>query len=607
MPNICIRLLARGLPAAALVLSFGALAWWLGLPTHRDRVYQAAGLAPRSLREAGPDSRDPGNVRLLAASVPWSARAAELPEVDRVMDDAKSFAPDLVVLPEGFPFGAPVELDGPRVERLGQAAARSGAHVIISVYERLPRGVRPVALLFDRRGRLVGRYARTHALPGEGVSVGDSLPVFDLGFGRVGVKLGSDAYFPEVDMAYARQGARLIVWATAPFPVEDQRFWELTQRGRAVDNDVYLLISRYSGDSVHTANFRRYGSVTKALGRAGVLDAHGQWLASSGTGGRWALAVVPRAELARRPALPAERTTPVGVRLDEWIAGGWRERLRPSPPGRRQVVLSVLHQDLDATPDGDFTRTLALVDTAGQRRSDLTVLYEFSERIDGVLPRLQALARRHRMYLVLAGPVNAARDVEAVLLDRAGRVAGRYRKLTGNRWADTIPVFDLDVGRLGIRICADKYYPQIDRVFALSRVDMVADPDQSWGEGATELLARAAGRSLDNGFIYLRATHVSEEVGHQSRVISRYGEALAQSQHGAGVVTAFVDLGDEPRAYAWDANDVRYALKSLALRVLGVPQPSWKDKRIPADVGPLREQLLAQRRPELYRRYLLGR
>jgi predicted amidohydrolase len=88
--------------------------------------------------------------------------------------------------------------------------------------ERITNGV----LILDREGRLVGTYAKVHAVLDNrpdstgpavlegGVQPGAEYPVFDLDFGRVGVQICYDIEFPEGWKRLGDQGAEVVLWAT---------------------------------------------------------------------------------------------------------------------------------------------------------------------------------------------------------------------------------------------------------------------------------------------------------------------------------------------------------------------------------------------------------
>lgn len=143
----------------------------------------------------------------------------------------------LVVFPEYLLGRIPVP--GPATERISQAAAAGRIYVIVGCWEVFKDGsFANAALLFDRSGKIAGKYNKVHAAvdqfegnppwsrPPQGKDVdwfirndpewamkkGDGLPVFDLDFGRIGILTCYDGWFPESSRVLSLKGAELLVW-----------------------------------------------------------------------------------------------------------------------------------------------------------------------------------------------------------------------------------------------------------------------------------------------------------------------------------------------------------------------------------------------------------
>lgn len=119
-----------------------------------------------------------------------------------------------------------------------------------------------------------------------------------------------------------------------------------------------------------------------------------------------------------------------------------------------------------------FEGTLARLDQTAAFQPDIACLPEvFSRRPPEPLPgptseRLAQWARAHRAYVVFGIKTRIADRVynSAVLLDRQGRIAGRYDKMhpTEGELEGGVhpgvtdpPVFETDFGTIGIQICFD--------------------------------------------------------------------------------------------------------------------------------------------------------
>jgi predicted amidohydrolase len=149
---------------------------------------------------------------------------------------------------------------GPSTARFGELAARHHLYLVFSLVERAGPLLYNAAVLIGPDGRLVGKYRKT-CLPREeveaGVAPGDDYPVFDTRFGKVGLMVCYDGFFPEPARELAKRGAEVIAW-----PV-----WgcnPLLARARACENNVYLVSSTYEDVSRNwmiSAVFDRSGEV----------------------------------------------------------------------------------------------------------------------------------------------------------------------------------------------------------------------------------------------------------------------------------------------------------------------------------------------------------
>lgn len=116
--------------------------------------------------------------------------------------------------------------------------------------------IRHCAWLVDRGGRVLLQQAQTHVTPEEaemGVAPGGELEVVALGPARVGIALGTDAFYPEVGRILALQGATLVLSPLAlPGPWDPWRqragAWSQVQ-----GNQVFAVEACLTGDLFGTA------------------------------------------------------------------------------------------------------------------------------------------------------------------------------------------------------------------------------------------------------------------------------------------------------------------------------------------------------------------
>jgi len=173
---------------------------------------------------------------------------------------AEEQKPDFICLPEGITvvgtgkkyLDVAEPIPGPTTRRLGELAREANAYLIAGIYERDGQTVYNTSVLVGRDGRLIGRYRKV-ALPDEeidgGITRGNSFPVFETEFGKVGMMICWDVMFPEPARALAAQGAEIVflpIWGGNQTLIE----------ARAIENQIHLVTSSYDAN---TAIYDRKG------------------------------------------------------------------------------------------------------------------------------------------------------------------------------------------------------------------------------------------------------------------------------------------------------------------------------------------------------------
>ncbi len=177
------------------------------------------------------------------------------------MDSCEQLAPfieqaaqqkaDLVVLPEtltatgnGLSYADAAEpVPGPSTKYFGELAKRHNLYIVAGLVERDMHLVYNTAALIGPDGELVGKYRKV-TLPrtevDAGVVPGNEYPVFDTRFGKVGMMICYDGFFPEVARKLSNNGAEVIA-----FPVAGCN--PMLAAARACENHVYVVSSTYTG------------------------------------------------------------------------------------------------------------------------------------------------------------------------------------------------------------------------------------------------------------------------------------------------------------------------------------------------------------------------
>jgi N-carbamoylputrescine amidase len=194
---------------------------------------------------------------------------SNLAKAESAITDAAKQGAEIVCLPELFlgPYFCQREdaalfdlaepIPGPSTEAIAAVAKELGVVVIASLFEKRAAGVyHNTAVVFDADGSLLGLYRKMH-IPDDPLffekyyfTPGDlGFKAFDTRYGRVGVLVCWDQWYPEGARLTALQGAEVLVYPTAigwhpsekaEFGTAQHQAWELMQRSHAIANGVFV-------------------------------------------------------------------------------------------------------------------------------------------------------------------------------------------------------------------------------------------------------------------------------------------------------------------------------------------------------------------------------
>lgn len=244
------------------------------------------------------------------------------------------------------------------------------------------------------------------------------------------------------------------------------------------------------------------------------------------------------------------------------------------------VQIDVVNEDVAATR----AKVMGWIDQAAGAGADIVLFpelilsagyslgdkfYDVAEPVPG--PSTDALgekARQHGMY-VIAGI--AERDLTgtvyntAVIVGRDGKLVGSYRKThiftpTESFFAlgSTLPVFDLDFGRVAIPICYDLEFPEPARVLCLKGAQMLLTITAHWvgtgTVGTPENFIRTiyAARALENRVPVVLSNRVGFDAGLNdsfvglSRIVDADGMTVTEiPDDSEDMVVATLDLSEQ--------------------------------------------------------------
>jgi predicted amidohydrolase len=280
----------------------------------------------------------------------------------------------------------------------------------------------------------------------------------------------------------------------------------------------------------------------------------------------------------------------LGLRRANGGAVYWRgvqfAEVPPPAPRFMRVATTRIAAASPASVEANTQLMAEMLEQIGPEKPDVVLLSENlstravrqpleqkAEPIPGPLTEvLSAKAKKFGMHVIttlLERDGNRFHNT-AVLIDRAGRIAGKYRKVhltisemeNGLTPGSDYAVFDLDVGRIGIVTCWDNWFSEPMRILRLRGAEVVFMPLAGDGDRAHWDAVWSA-RAMDNG-VYLVASSTVGET--PSRVIDPTGTIVAEAKDKFSYAVTSLDLNREWRLrYLSVANGAGEA-RSLYLR-----------------------------------------
>ncbi len=241
----------------------------------------------------------------------------------------------------------------------------------------------------------------------------------------------------------------------------------------------------------------------------------------------------------------------------------------PAPPARtvRVVTTRILPDIPTATTEGNTQLMADMFDRVGPSDPDVVVfsenlatrfvrgpLAERAQPVPGPLTRMlseKAIKYNTHVVATLLEAEGMLFHNTAVLIDREGRIAGKYRKVhltmgeteSGLTPGRDYPVFETDFGRVGLLTCWDSWFGESARSLRLNGAEMLFMP-LAGDSSAIHWDATWRTRAIDNGVWFITSSTVTDS---PSRIINPEGEVVADANGSFSYAVADIDLNQEWR------------------------------------------------------------
>ncbi len=189
------------------------------------------------------------------------------------------------------------------------------------------------------------------------------------------------------------------------------------------------------------------------------------------------------------------------------------------------------------------------------------------------------LAAKHQIWLI---PGSLYEKTETGIFNTApvinpqGDVIARYRKMfpflpyeTGVESGTEFCVFDVpEVGRFGVSICYDMWFPETTRTLAAMGAEVILHPTLTGSIDRDVELAIARATAATNQCFVIDINGVGDGGNGQSLMVAPTGDVLYQAGHSQEMMPLEIDLARVGRS------------REVGLRGLGQPLKSFRDRKV---------------------------
>lgn len=192
----------------------------------------------------------------------------------------------------------------------------------------------------------------------------------------------------------------------------------------------------------------------------------------------------------------------------------------------------------------------------------------------------QEMAARHGLWLI-TGSVMELHDSKVYntcsVIDPSGKVEARYRKMfpfrpyeEGVEAGDAFCVFDVpDVGRFGLSICYDMWFPETSRTLAAMGAEVLLHPAMTTTIDRDVELAMARATAAMNQIYVVDVNGAGDGGNGRSIIVGPAGEVWHEAGSNEELIPIELDLDRVRRG------------REFGLRGLGQPLKSFRDRTVP--------------------------
>jgi deaminated glutathione amidase len=213
-----------------------------------------------------------------------------------------------------------------------------------------------------------------------------------------------------------------------------------------------------------------------------------------------------------------------------------------------------------------------------------------AEPVPGPLTeRLCALARKTGIWLVPGSMYEQDGDKlynTAIVISPRGEIVSKYRKMfpwlpyeSGTAEGDQFCVFDIpDVGRFGLCICYDMWFPEVSRTLAWMGAEVILQPTLTPTSDRELELIMCRANALFNQCYFISVNGIGDWGGGRSIMIDPDGRVLQEASANQTFLTEIIDLDHVTRTREYGTLGLAQTLKQL--RDAGHMFPVYNDGQL---------------------------